>query len=384
MVLTNTGVLSQVRNIASIDWTRIAVVDGEGGKPALGVAGAINAVSGNAFIVAGGANFPARMPWEGGQKHYSDMVRVLQKTAGGYVWNETVNVRLPEPVAYCGNTSTPSGIVYAGGENAKGLSRKAYLLKWRASKSNVEIQSLPDLPLALTNLALVSVRNTVYAVGGDQLTTSSASFLKLELDSRQPVWESLAALPVPLANTLVVSQKVRGHTEIFVIGGRAKNPSGISDLYSTVYIYTPSTNTWRKGAPVSDGLRVTNFSAGTGVSLCDNFILLTGGDDGEIFHQIETYISRISGTRDLETKDSLILLKNKLITNHPGFNRDILLYDSLKDSWQKIGVLPFPAQVTTTAAKWGKKILLSNGEIRPGVRTPDVMLGDIKKIKALN
>ena len=48
------------------------------------------------------------------------------------------------------------------------------------------------------------------------------------------------------------------------------------------------------------------------------------------------------------------------------------------NSWSTIGELPFLAHVTTTATLWNDKIVLSNGEIKPGIRTPDVMLGTIK------
>lgn len=37
--------------------------------------------------------------------------------------------------------------------------------------------------------------------------------------------------------------------------------------------------------------------------------------------------------------------------------------------------LSFPAQVTTTAVKWGNEIVISTGEIKPGIRTPDVVVG---------
>jgi N-acetylneuraminate epimerase len=41
--------------------------------------------------------------------------------------------------------------------------------------------------------------------------------------------------------------------------------------------------------------------------------------------------------------------------------------------------LPFPAHVTTADVKWEGNIIVSNGEIKPGVRTPDVMMGKISK-----
>ena len=67
-----------------------------------------------------------------------------------------------------------------------------------------------------------------------------------------------------------------------------------------------------------------------------------------------------------------------LNTNHGGFYKGILLYNTLTDSWSKIGELPFLAHVTTTATMWNNEIVLSNGEIKPGIRTPDVMLGTVK------
>lgn len=50
----------------------------------------------------------------------------------------------------------------------------------------------------------------------------------------------------------------------------------------------------------------------------------------------------------------------------------------MTNEWSKLGELPFPAQVTTTATMWNGNIVLSNGEVKPGIRTPNVMLGVIK------
>ena len=49
-----------------------------------------------------------------------------KKQGKDIVWNKKVKNTLPEPIAYCGNTSTDSGIVYVGGENENGISDKAF------------------------------------------------------------------------------------------------------------------------------------------------------------------------------------------------------------------------------------------------------------------
>jgi N-acetylneuraminic acid mutarotase len=51
---------------------------------ALGVAGPFTGVSGDALLVAGGANFLDGAPWEGGRKVWHDAVYVLADPAGAW------------------------------------------------------------------------------------------------------------------------------------------------------------------------------------------------------------------------------------------------------------------------------------------------------------
>ena len=373
-MLMTTDADAQRTPIKQVDWTLAAKLQNPDGSPSLGFAGAINAVSNNVLIVAGGANFPDKMPWEGGKKYYSKEIQVLQRKGDQFTWDAVVKDTLPEAIAYCGITTTDLGVVYAGGENDKGLSKNAFMLNWDPAQHKIIVKALPALPFAVTNIGLTHIGNVVYAVGGDREKQSSAAAFKLDLNQAIPQWETLPALPTALANAVVVAQAA----EVYVIGGRTKTASGISDLHGTVYAYDPKKQSWRSCAALSDGQRKTNFSAGAGVAIGKNMILITGGDNGEVFHRIETYISQISKTESPEEKAKLTAEKNALSINHKGFYKAMLLYHIPSDTWRKLGDLPFPAQVTTTAAKWGNDIILSNGEVKPGVRTPNVMLGTIK------
>lgn len=368
-----TSCVAQRAPINDIAWTLVAKLQTRGGNTSLGFAGAINAVTNDVLLVAGGANFPDKMPWEGGSKYYSKEIHVLQKSGDRFTWNKSVTDTLPFPIAYCGNTATDLGIVYAGGENEAGLSSAAFLLNWNAAQNKVAAKQLPDLPRAMTNVGLTHLNNVVYAVGGDQQASSSMGFYSLDLNSKAPQWQTLPSVPFPLANALVVAQQGR----IYVIGGRTKTPSGISELRHSTLVYDPASQIWQSLAPISDGKNISNFSAGAGIAVGHNLIMLTGGDNGKVFHQIETFIARIAQTDDPEEKARLTIMKNGLSINHAGFDRSILLYNVKTNQWTKLGNLPFPAQVTTTATKWDGNILLSNGEICPGIRTPNIMLGII-------
>jgi N-acetylneuraminate epimerase len=376
-MLITTPVFAQKTNVQRVEWTIAAKLQNTDGSVSLGFAGAINAVCNDVLIVAGGANFPDKKPWNGGTKHYSDEIHVLQKTADGFVWNKKVDSHLPEPIAYCGNISTPVGVVFAGGENDKGLSNKAYLVNW-TENSKITIKQLADLPSALTNIALTNIGNVVYAAGGDERENSSSTFFSIDLNQENPGWNRLPDMPTALGNAVLIAQKNKQSTAIYLIGGRTKTASGISHLQHTTFMFNVQSQTWRQMAAISDGKNVTNFSAGTGVPMGDHWILLTGGDSGQIFHKIENYLAQIANCQDLETKNRLVKEKNELNINHKGFYNDILLYNTIKNSWSKVGELPFPAPVTTTATMWNGNIILSNGEVKPGVRTPNVMLGTIK------
>ncbi|MFV8343650.1 galactose oxidase [Flavobacterium sp. XS2P39] len=378
LIMSTTDILSQKKAINQVQWKTIAQLQNADGSISLGFAGAINGISNDVLIVTGGANFQEKMPWEGGKKQYSKEIHVLHKCNNKYSWNKEVKNTLAEPIAYCGSTSTDLGVVYVGGENENGLSNKTFILKWNPATSEVETKSLPNFPIPITNIGLTHIGNVLYAIGGDEATKSSDLFLSLDLNSTNPQWKTLPKLPIALANSVAVVQKDKDGTSIYVIGGRTKTPSGISDLHNTTFVFNIKKQIWESRASISDGENTTNFSAGAGVAVGNHFILITGGDNGIVFHKIETYLSQIAQTDSPQEKARLAAEKNKLNTNHDGFYKGILLYDTLTDSWSKIGELPFLAHVTTTATMWNEEIILSNGEIKPGIRTPDVQLGTIK------
>ncbi len=366
---------AQQKNVCAFQWKIAGVLPaGDGQVKSMGFAGAINGINNNVLIVAGGANFPNGMPWEGGKKFYSNQIYILQKEGSKFIWNSNVKDALPEPVAYCGVASTDEGVIYIGGENGNGISNKCYLLQWNTVKNRVDIKPLPNLPLALTNVSATNMGNVVYAAGGDEVHNSSNSFFSLDLNDVNPQWIKLPGLPIALANATAIAQKDAAREKIYIIGGRSKTASGISGLHNTTYAFDLIKNEWKKCADISDGKNTTNLSAAAGVALNENEILIIGGDNGKVFHQIEVYISQIAKAKTDEERNKLTRAKNDLIINHKGFDRSLLLYNTISNKWKKVGEYPYPAQVTTTGVKWGNDIVISNGEIKPGVRTPNIII----------
>src|SRR3982751_5669740 len=119
---------------------------------ALGFAGPVAGIINDVLLVAGGANFPGGMPWEGGKKKYYDDVYLYHWQKDTLIMKQGV-YKLPVPVAYAASCTTPRGILYAGGENENGITNQAFLLQWNAALHTISTINLPPLPAALTNAA---------------------------------------------------------------------------------------------------------------------------------------------------------------------------------------------------------------------------------------
>ena len=158
------------------------------------------------------------------------------------------------------------------------------------------------------------------------------------------------------------------------IGGRRKGAGGISELYNSVFEFDITSNQWQEKKSLHYAL-----SAGTGIVKNENTILLFGGDKGETFHQAEILLAAIAAEKDEVKTKELIEQKNKLQQNHPGFSREVLQYDIGKDAWKPAGVIPFVTPVTTSAVKWKDYVFIPSGEIKAGVRTPQILMGRISK-----
>ena len=56
---------------------------------------------------------------------------------------------------------------------------------------------------------------------------------------------------------------------------------------------------------------------------------------------------------------------------HPGFGGKALRYDRESGKWAEAGAIP-AARVTVPCVRWDRAWVVPSGEVRPGVRSPDV------------
>lgn len=92
---------------------------------------------------------------------------------------------------------------------------------------------------------------------------------------------------------------------------------------------------------------------------------------------MEVLNAAIGSEQDAAKKEALTAKKKQLMNAHPGFTKEVLLYNTSRDQWRAVSPLPMAGPVTTTAFLWNGDIFIPSGEIKAGVRTPVVIRGKI-------
>lgn len=353
-----------------LQWSVAGQLPSEETLPHAGLAGAVIGSKNDQLLVAGGANFPDSFPWQGGKKKYHTKIFLFSKN-GNKLTLVSSHQQLSFPIAYAAHCTTKKGIVVAGGENEKGFLADAMLIQINANDTSVTIEKLPALPAATSNGAAVVVADIVYVLGGEIAGGTTAACWKLDLNQIQIGWKRISSLPIPLSFTNAIAIKKINSTGIAVLGGRSKVAGRISDFSSRVFFYSPLNDQWSEGSSLPYPI-----SAGTSVGWKEESIFLFGGDRGNTFTQVEQKLIDITSAKEGE-REKLVQQKNELLSHHPGFNNDVLLYHLATGKTQTIGKIPYSIPVTTTAIWMDSSIVIPSGEVRAGVRTPQILLAEI-------
>lgn len=331
------------------NWGRLAPIPNP-----LGVAGPIAGTDGASLIVAGGANFPDAPPWQGGKKVWHDRIYVLNDPDSK--WRDAG--KLARPVGYAVCVSIPDGsgvgpgVAYFGGSDANRHYDEGWLLK--CTDGRLEQTRLPGLPKPCAQGCGALIGNTVYIAGGIETpdaTVAMHQFWALELDKRPLLWKELEAWPGP-ARMLPVSAVWDG---AFYLCSGVELSAGVDGkpvrkYLRDAYCFRPQQG-WLR---VADLPRAAAAAPSPGPDLGQSGFMILGGDDGS-------------------------LVDFRPLDKHPGFPKSILAYDTNTDSWRSIGEQP-ASHVTTFTVHWRDRLVIPSGEVRPGVRSAEVLFlrGELK------
>lgn len=369
MVMTVNIVSAQEKSVSKVEWSVAAMLPPVAGlhqQP--GVAGPVTGISNGMLIVAGGANFPDALPWNGGIKKYKQDIYIFRQDEKGHVLPGNVSRQtLPQAVAYSANVSMPDGLIYIGGENNNGPAGNVIRLTCN-NAGEINFTPLRSLPLPLTNLSAAGSGHILFVAGGESVNGVSGRFFSLDLSTPGAAWQTLPDVPVAISHAIMAIQD----GGVYLIGGRRKNSNGISDIFNTTYRYDLHTHKWALKEPLPYAV-----SAGTGLAIGTHEIMFCSGDKGDVFSKGEELNVAISNTTDALKKETLTSEKKMLMNTHPGFTKEVLLYNTVSGRWKTITPFPMEGPVTTTALLWNGTVIIPSGEIKAGVRTPVIISGKL-------
>lgn len=338
-----------------------------------GVASPFVGTHSGVLLIAGGANFPDLLPWQGGKKVWWDTIFALEKDARD--WH--VAGQLPAPMGYGLSFSLPEGVLCIGGTDPIKCLSDVFLLRWNAATRKAEIVTYPSLPEPLAFAGGGLIDGKVYVAGGQTSASSSASTTHayvLDLaQGAKGTWQKLPDLP-GAARSLPISFGLEkgARPGLYIFGGRDQKPGGVPQLFADGFRYDPAHGKWEQLRDMHGPLM-----AGTAVPSSDGRAIILGGDTGEVFLVKEQLAAEMK-LAEKNAPANVPALKSRekdLLENHRGFSRKGYVYDAASDSWSETSRLPEWTPVTTTAVWWGDLLVLPSGEIRPGIRSPKVWSG---------
>ncbi len=311
---------------------------------AVGFAGAFAGIHGKHLLAGGGANFPdGTMPWEGGQKVWHDRLFALDMATPDAAWREIG--KFPTPVGYGLSLTLADGVILIGGSDAKEHSRRVTLLTLADGKP--AFKALPDLPVPLAQMAGALVGQKIHVCGGIEKpdsTSATAAHWTFDLTARDRGWES--APPLPSTGRMLATAAAIG--DAFILAGGCSLAPDAAGKPVRTYLREAWKFADGKWTRLADLPRAA-VAAASPAPVRGRSLFVVSGDDG-----LQTGLPTPAA--------------------HQGFTKEILRYDLDRNAWSTAGQLDLPAPVTLPTAPWQDGFVLFNGEVKPGVRTPQVLL----------
>ena len=313
------------------------------------------------LVVAGGANFPDKRPWENGTKQYYDRVFVLPLKEGG-TWREE-DGKLPVKAAYGMSVGLPNGTsLLMGGENSDGVLDEVMEVSMFDGKLSIEV--VGTLPVGITSgVAGLVDGKVVVGAGGDQEKTHRNLWRMERKDPNRIEWESLG-WPDGARGRMHAVAGIRGG-RFYLFGGRdhaaSDDPADERifklDWLKDCWELNIGKGSWRRLADLPEG---RSAAPSTALPVGASSFLILGGVTVDFLRSQVAARPEING-QGME---------------HPGFSKNVLSYDVVTDRWARRGEMAlrdgFP-RVTTPVVFWEDQWIIPSGEIKPGVRTPGVL-----------
>lgn len=370
----------------NIDWLELPEIPPPPGEPVQnGLANPFAGISNDMLIVAGGANFPDKPVYEGGLKVYHDDIFVYNISSESG-WQDAG--KLPRGIAYGVSLKWNNGLLCVGGKNDNGLSKSVILLTWDGDR--VVISEYPELPFGLADMGGDIIDGVLYLAGGNTDKGASRSFIKIDLNVRNPEWEILDDFPGPArVQPVMIAQNAAEEKHLYLFSGSSHPENSKPQIMTDGLEFNPLTGEWSELGPIKADDYEYSLHGSGGIAVGVQHILFIGGVNKEIFYKALTRERELEESIEAGNSERAEELEKQKLdyfrmdAEDFKFNRDVLVYHTLTNTWVIADKYPYPGPAGASIVKAGGSWYVINGEIKPGVRSPRVYSGTINNDPSL-
>ena len=307
------------------------------------------------LYIAGGCNFPDKPVAEGGKKRFYKAIYAAKLNAEGdrLEW-ETVG-QMPQPAAYGVSVTYENSLIFVGGNNETGGLTTA--IRLRPTATGMQQEALPSLPHALDNMAGAVVGHILYVVGGNCEGVATQKVWSLDLkNTAKEGWKEELSIP-GIARVQPIAAALAGDL-LGVWGGFApKTDSKAAQLAMNGASYNAGCGTWTALPVPTDALGEEVFTGGsTAIATPQKGVVVVGGVNKDVF------LAAINK------------LPEGYLLHEPEwyrFNNRVLCYRD--GTWTQLLQHPSVARAGCALAYWDGWVYVVGGELKPGIRTPEIV-----------
>lgn len=338
-----------------------------------GVSAPFGGILSGMLVVGGGCNFPATPVYQGGQKVYYQTI-YAKNAAEHSDWYPIA--RFPEPLAYGVSVAAGDALIFAGGNNEEGASRKV----WKLTKSaeQFHLDTLPSLPFGMDNMAGTLSGDRLFLAGGNTGGRQSNVLISLSLTESATGWRHHTDFPGnPRIQPVLNGFDHENEAYLLLSGGFSFATDSVpAEVNSSTALFHIANERWTPGTDAVIGPDTVALGGGTSVTWDSEWILFAGGVNRRIFSDAlnrNRDRSRFLSRNEQAKVDSIDSFSAHYLKHSPQwyrFNTGLVGYRISDSSWHHLAFDENLARAGALLIRHGEEIYLVNGELKPGVRTP--------------
>lgn len=228
----------------------------------------------------------------------------------------------------------------------------------------------PSLPVGIKHGVAGQAGQRIY-VG---LGSAGNALYGLNLAAPEEGWRELAPFPGPPTDDAAAAM-AGGRLLVFSGAGKARPDDATPIVFTDVHAYDPASDGWRR----LDTATPVGLLGASARALDDDRVAIFGGYNKELFDAYVRDLQAIDKDREPARWQAFVDAYMGMEPNDYRWNTKVLVYTISTNSWSDLGETPYPATTGSALVAGDDGILLINGEIKPGLRTPrisQVSIGD--------